>query len=106
MSVIFPNVIHAMGSVAAGGAAFLASSPHPGFTSVANGGAGLNNLTLDQEVDATQSLILATPRSAIADGSVQTAHTSDSVKQVRTYLAGVLDDTIAFDVVVFRMPSI
>jgi hypothetical protein len=106
MSIITSGTIQAMASVAAGGAAFLANSKAPGFTSVANGGAGLNNLTLDQEVDATQGIMVSTPRSATADCSVQTVHTSDSVKQVRTYIAGVLSDLVAFDVVLFRIPNL
>lgn len=106
MSIITSGTFHAMASVAAGGAAFLAGSKAPGFTSVANGGAGLNNLTLDQAADETQCLILATPRSVTADDSCQTTHTSDTVKQVRTYAAGVLADTVAFDVVIFHIPNL
>jgi hypothetical protein len=105
MSIITSGTFHAMASVTAGGATFLANSKAPGFTSVANGGAGLNNLTLDQDVDATQSLILATPRSATADCACQTVHTSDTVKQVRTYVAGVLSDAVAFDVCILRLPN-
>lgn len=95
-----------MGSVAAGGAAFLAGSKAPGFTSVSNGGAGLNNLGLDQEVDETQCTMIATPRSTVAGASCQTVQTSDSSKQVRTYVNGVLSDLVAFDVTLFRMPNL
>ncbi len=106
MSIETSGTIQAMCSVVAGGAAFLANSKAPGFTGVSNAGAGLNNLVLDQEADQTQSLILATPRSTTADCATQTNHVSDSVKQVRTYVGGVLSDLAAFDCIVFRMPNL
>lgn len=106
MSIITSGTIQAMCSVTAGGASFLVGSKAPGFSLVANGGAGLNNLTLDQEADATQCVMLATPRSATADCSCQTVSTDDAHKQVRTYIAGALSDLVAFDFVVFRIPNL
>jgi hypothetical protein len=95
-----------MGSVVAGGAAFLAGSKAPGFASVVNGGVGLNDLSVDQAVDATQSLMFATPRTATADCSCQTTPISDNAKRVRTYVAGVLSDLVPFDVVILRIPDV
>lgn len=105
MSIITTDTFQAMATVSAGGATFLAGSKAPGFSSVSNGGAGLNNLAVEQPVDETQCVIQATPRSTTADVSCQTNHVSDNVKQVRTYLAGVLSDLVAFDVVLFRLPN-
>lgn len=105
MAIITSGTFHALGSVAAGGAAFLAGSTAPGFSSVANGGVGLNDLTLDQAADATQCIIIATPRSAVADIGIATQQTSDTVKRVLTYAAGVLANTVGFDVAVFRLPA-
>ena len=106
MSIETSGTIQAMCTVDAGGAAFLAGSKAPGFIGTANAGVGLNNLTLDQEVDQTQSAILATPRSTVAGAATQTLHISDSVKQVRTYVGGVLSDLAAFDCLVFRFPNL
>lgn len=105
MAVETGGTIQALATVNAGGAAFAALSAHPGFSNVANAGAGLNNLTLEQAADQSQSYMFATPRSAVADTSCQTQHVSDTVKQVRTYAAGVLADTVAFDVALLRAPD-
>lgn len=106
MSIIIPDSIQAMASVTAGGASFLAGSKAPGFTSVANGGVGLNNLTLDQAAVAAQCVVQATPRSATADCTCQVLSISDTVKQVLTFIGGVASDAVAFDVVIFRMPDL
>ncbi len=106
MSIITSGTFHAMASVTAGGATFLSGSKAPGFSAVANGGVGLNDLTVDQDVDATQALMFATPRSATADCACQTIQTSDTSKRVRTYIAGTLSDAVAFDVVILRIPNL
>jgi len=105
MSIITSGTFHALGSVAAGGAAILAGSTAPGFGGVSNGGVGLNNLTLDAAADETQCIMLATPRSVVAGATCNTQHLSDSAKRVLTYAAGVLSDAVAFDVAVFRLPA-
>lgn len=105
MSIETPNVIQAMCTVTAGGASFLAGSKAPGFTSVVNGGVGLNDFLTDQEVDATQCVMHATPRTATADCSCQTVATDDQHKRVRTYIAGALSDAVAFDFIIFRLPD-
>lgn len=116
MSIITSGTFQALASVTVdgitGAAAFLAAAPpaltpvcNAGFSNVSNGGVGLKNLTLDQEVDALQSVMLATPRSTVPGAACQTVHTSDAVKQVRTYAAGVLADGVNFDVALLRMPN-
>jgi len=105
MSIITSGTFHALASVTAGGASFLAGSTAPGFSAVANAGVGLNNLTLDAAADETQSIILATPRSAVAAVACATQHLSDTSKRVLTYAAGALADTVGFDVAVFRLPA-
>jgi hypothetical protein len=105
MSIITSGTFHALGSVVAGGAAFLSASSAPGFFGVSNGGVGLNNLSLDAAADETQCIMLATPRSTVAGATCCTQHLSDTAKRVLTYAAGVLDDTIAFDVAIFRLPA-
>ncbi len=106
MSIITSGTFHAMASVTAGGATFLSGSKAPGFSAVANGGAGLNDLTVDQDVNADQALMFACPRSATADCSCQTVQTSATSKRVRTYIAGVLSDLVAFDVLILRIPEL
>ncbi len=108
MSIITEATFHAMASIEAngGGSTFLPGSKHPGFSAVALTGVGLWDLTLDQDADPTQCVMLAVPRSAIANVACQTLQTSDSVKRVETYLAGVLSSTVNFDVAVFRIPNL
>jgi hypothetical protein len=102
MSIITAGTFHAFGSVAAAGASYVANA---GFSALSNAGVGLNNLVLDQEADETQCIITATPRTSTADATCQVVHLSDAVKQVRTYVAGVLSDAVPFDVIVLRMPG-
>jgi hypothetical protein len=105
MSIITSGTFQALGSVLAGGAAFISDESHPGFFGTSNGGVGLNDLALDAAADELQSIMLATPRSAVAGASCCTLHLSDTTKRVLTYAAGVLADTVAFDVAVFRLPN-
>jgi len=103
MSIVTYGEFRAMATVVAGGSAFLAGSKAPGFTSVVNAGVGLNNLNVDVPLPATESLMQATPRSAVANCSCQTVQITDVTKQVRTYVGGVLSNAVAFDVVIFFM---
>jgi hypothetical protein len=109
MSIITAGTFHAMCPIAAKGAnpdnTILPGATAPGIAHVANAGVGLVNLTLDQEADATQCIVTATPRSGVADASCQVVHISDAVKQVQTFAAGVLSDAVGFDVVVLRLPG-
>jgi hypothetical protein len=103
MSIVTYGEFRAMATVVAGGSAFLPNSKAPGFTSVVNAGVGLNNLELDVPLPANESAMTATPRSAVANCSCQTVQLTDIVKQVRTYVGGVLSDAVAFDVVIYYM---
>ncbi len=108
MSIITAATFHAMASVESntGGSTFLTGSKHPGFSAVALAGEGLWDFTLDQDADATQCLILATPRTATADCACRTSHPSDSVKRVMTDRAGALASDVNFDITIFRLPSL
>jgi hypothetical protein len=103
MSIVTYGEFRAMATVVAGGSAFLPNSKAPGFTSVVNAGVGLNNLELAVPLPANESAMTATPRSAVANCSCQTVQLTDIVKQVRTYVGGVLSDAVAFDVVIYYM---
>ena len=100
------NPVEAMCTVTAGGASFLAGSKAPGCTAVVNGGVGLNDVQLDNPIAATQMVMSATPRTAVADCGVQVIATDATHVRVRTFAAGVLADTVAFDLLVFRIPSV
>jgi hypothetical protein len=66
-------------------------------------GAGLYEVTLDEGIDATECVVAG---SCIGvDGSFAVVHVSDTVKRIVTYLAGVLDDTVEFSAVFYRLPA-
>ncbi len=96
--------IMAIASAPAGGATMTLNK---GFASVANGGVGLNDFTLDNPLDILGCVMIATPRLATS-GTCTTTHVSDTVKRVSTWLdnavSGVpaLSDLIPFDVIIVR----
>jgi len=55
-------------------------------------GAGVYTVTLDQPVDANESILLPNTTDGTGDFAVQAEHTSDTVKTVRTFTAGAAAD--------------
>jgi len=101
MSQNYPSIISALGSVVSGGAQLWSA----GATAV-NGGAGITALTLDEAADAGACAILCTLRAGAApaaDVTFQVVHTSDTVKTVNCFEAGVATNR-AFDFMVLRAP--
>lgn len=66
-------------------------------------GAGLYEITLDEGIDSTECLVEGTAIGV--DASMTVVHTSDTVKTIRTNLAGVLSDAVAFSVSFTRLPA-
>ena len=101
MSLNYPSIISAAGSVVSGGAQLWAAG-----AAAANGGVGITAITLDEAADANACAILVTERGGAApaaDITFQVVHTSDTVKTVNCFEAGVAADR-AFDFVVLRAP--
>ena len=66
-------------------------------------GVGLYEITLDDPCDETECVALATPKGTVADTQCFVTHVSDSVKRVSTLAAGVVDDTVDFSVLFYRI---
>ena len=99
MSINIPNTFGAYGSVDAAGAKVSGA----GF-SVASSAPGVNELTLQEPVDATQCAILVTARGA-TPGFAHVVHTSDTVKTVNMVDAAGAAQATAFDFAVLRTPA-
>lgn len=100
MSLNYPNICHAMGSIrGTDGATTMAAG-----CSVARSAAGTYNISLDDDVDATQCVIVASPRGANS-AVIRAAHTSDTVKQLVAFvLAGTTAQDTDIDFMIFRAP--
>ncbi len=101
MSLNYPSIIGAAGSVVSGAGNLWAAG-----ATAANGGAGITTITLDEPADASACAVLVTERGGAApaaDITFQVVHTSDTVKTVNCFEAGVATNR-AFDYLVLRAP--
>lgn len=100
MSLNYPNVIHAAGSIQGSDGAKVSGA---GFAS-ARTGKGDYAVTLDVPVDATECCIQATLRGATS-GVTRVVHTSDAVKQILTFAVdGTTATDLDVDFLVLRAP--
>lgn len=88
MSLQYPNIIHAAGSIAAAGTLLWGAG-----CSITDTGTGDYRITLDEEVDANECAILVTVRGATS-GMVRVVQTSDAAKDIKMF---AVDGTTAAD---------
>lgn len=101
MSLNYPNIVHAMGSIrGTDGAAVVAAG-----CTFTRSGTGTYVVSLDDEVDSAACSILVTPRGA-NQAYPRIAHTSDAVKTITTQSATAPSNAQDTDIdfIVFRAP--
>lgn len=100
MSINIPNTFNAYGSVDGATGTKVSGA---GFAS-AQTGPGVYTITLDQPVDSTECVCIATPRTASAR-FVTMVQTSDNVKTVYTVDDAGAATNASFDFVILNTPN-
>ncbi len=101
MSLNYPSIIFAAGSVGSDGTAVWGAG-----AASAKSATGVYTLTLDQGCDATQCAVLITKRDAGTKIVFNVVQTSDTVKTVNAFSAvdGTTATDSAFDYMVLKAP--
>jgi hypothetical protein len=68
-------------------------------------GVGLYEVTLDQPLNVAECAETLTLRGGVADQDGHVEHVSDTVKRIRTDVAGAPSDAVAFACVFHRLPA-
>lgn len=96
VSVITPNLV-ATPTVPAHRSAGCAITGHSAV--------GLYEVTLDQPLTAAECCETLTLRGGVADQDSHVEHVSDTVKRIRTNVAGAPSDAVAFCASFLRLPA-
>lgn len=110
MAVEITNLVNAQASVTGAAATTLTFN---GSTYGINQAAsthsvtGTYELTLDQPIDLTEQMfsLVVSGQTATADATATVENVSDSVKTVRTFVAGTLSNAVNFYLTVMQKPN-
>lgn len=108
MSQNIPNVVAAMCSITETASGSITFASNAGFSASgsSHGSTGVYALVLDQALDATQRIVLATVVDGTpADATITVTNTDDSTVTVQVRVAGTLSDAVSFNVAVLAMPN-